>query len=420
MVVRLWIAEGLVCQSKSDKTMEEIGDEYFDELVSRSLIHRRSLTGQANFKMHDLINGLATIISSAYCVRCEDPMSHASVERIRHLSYNRGEYDSFNKFDCLYGSKGLRSFIALPLRWWWLRSGHFASYYLSNKVVHDLLPAMTKLRVLSLSHYVNITELPDSLGKLIFLRYLDLSNTRIQRLPDETCKLYNMQTLLLSKCWLLTELPEDIGNLVNLQHLDNSETNLKKMPKQIATLKSLQTLSTFVISKPQDGLMVGELKNFPLLQGKLSILKLQNVVDPSEAFQANLKKREQINELALEWDSGTTEDTEIERLVLEQLHPPINLKKLTIKSYGGTSFPNWLGDTAFGNMVSLCLSGCDHCWSLPPLGRLVSLKELYISEMKSVKTVDTEFYGSTPPSFQPFPSLEILSFEGMLEWKNGT
>ncbi|CAJ1958959.1 unnamed protein product [Sphenostylis stenocarpa] len=418
MVVRLWIAEGLVCQSKSDKTMEEVGDEYFDELVSRSLIHRRgSLSGQADFKMHDLINGLATMISSTYCVKCEDPMSRASVERIRHLSYNRGMYDSFNKFDCLYGSKGLRSFIVLPFRMRWLRIGCFLCCYLSNKVVHDLLPRMTKLRVLSLSHYVNITELPDSLGNLVFLRYLDLSNTSIQRLPDVICKLYNMQTLLLSNCWLLTELPEDIGNLVNLRHLDNSGTVLKKMPKQIASLQNLQTLSTFVISKLQDGLKVGELKNFPLLQGKLSILKLQNVVDPDEALQANLKKKAQINELALEWDCGTTEDTQIERLVLEQLQPPINLKKLTIRSYGGTSFPNWLGDAAFGNMVYLRISGCDHCWSLPPLGQLVSLQELYISDMKSVKTVGTEFYGSSSPSFQPFPSLEILSFEGMLEWE---
>lgn len=80
--------------------MEEVRDEYFDELVSRSLIHG----GQANFKMHDLINDLATMISSLYCIRYEDPMAHARFERVRHLSYNKGKYDSFNKFDYLYGS----------------------------------------------------------------------------------------------------------------------------------------------------------------------------------------------------------------------------------------------------------------------------------------------------------------------------
>lgn len=124
-----------------------------------------------------------------------------------------------------------------------------------------------------------------------------------------------MQTLL-SNCSLLTKLREDFGNLINLQHLDISGTKLK-MPAQITTLQNLQILSAFVISKLQYGLKVGELKKFPYLKGKLSILKLQNVVDPSKAFQANLKKKEQIHELAFEWDYGMTEDTHIERLVLE-------------------------------------------------------------------------------------------------------
>ncbi|KAG4989145.1 hypothetical protein JHK82_031472 [Glycine max] len=121
--------------------------------------------------------------------------------------------------------------ITLPLRHWWSsKYPNLRSHYLSNKLLFDLLPAMTRLRVLSMSHYNNITEVPDSLGKLTHLKYLDLSNTKIERLPDATWKLYNLQTLLLSKCWLLVELPEKIGNLVNLCHLDISGTKLKDMP----------------------------------------------------------------------------------------------------------------------------------------------------------------------------------------------
>ncbi|XP_057457318.1 putative disease resistance RPP13-like protein 1 [Lotus japonicus] len=418
MVVLLWIAEGLVHQPKSDKAMEEIGDEYFDELVSRSLIRRQTVNGKTNFMMHDLINELATIVSSAYCVRYEDPKPREGLERARHLSYNRGKYDCFNKFQALYGSKCLRAFLALPLKHWWSsKYPNLRSHYLSNKLLFDLLPAMRRLRVLSLSHYNNITELPDSLGNLLHLRYLNLSNTKIERLPNAVCKLYNLQTLLLSKCCLLTELPEDMGNLVNLRHLDVSDAKLKEMPAQISKLQNLQTLSTFVVSKKQDGLKVGELRKFHHLQGKLSILKLQNVTDPSDAFQSNLKKIEQIDELALEWDRNATEDSQMERRVLEQLEPSTNLKKLTIQFYGGTSFPNWLGDSSFGNMMYLRISGCGYCWSLPPLGQLLSLKELVISGLKSVKRVGTEFYGSGSPSFQPFPSLEILTFEEMLEWE---
>nr|KYP41963.1 Putative disease resistance RPP13-like protein 1 [Cajanus cajan] len=381
MVVRLWIAEGLVCQSKSDKTIEEIGDEYFDELVSRSLIHRGSRSGQAIFEMHDLINDLATMISSSYCLRhahiTELPDSLGNLIYLRYLDLSRTKIQK------------------LP----------DATYKLYN------------MQTLLLSNCRLLTKLPEDIGNLIYLRYLDLSYTKIQRLPDATCKLYNMQTLLLSYCQLLTELPEDIGNLVNLQHLNIRGTNLKKMPIQIATLQNLHTLSDFVISKTPDGLTVRELKNFSRLRGQLSILKLQNVTDPSEAAQANLKKKDQIDSLALEWDCGMTENTQIERLVLEQLQPPINLKELSIRFYGGSSFPNWLGDSSFGNMVSLCIMHCYYCWSLPPLGRLVSLKRLYICGMKSVKTVGTEFYGSNSTSFQPFPSLETLSFRRMPEWE---
>nr|KYP59764.1 Putative disease resistance RPP13-like protein 1 [Cajanus cajan] len=416
MMVQLWIAEGLVHESKSNKSMEEVGDEYFEELVSRSLIRRQSINEKEAFVMHDLINELATMVSSAYCIRLEDPKAHEiHLERARHLSYNRGRYDCFNKFGTLDGAKCLRTFLALPLRHWWSsKYPNLRRHYLSNKLLFDLLPAMARLRVLSLSHYNNITEVPESIGNLTHLRYLDLSNTKIERLPDATCKLYNLQTLLLSKCWLLTELPEKIGNLVNLRHLDITDTELKEIPVQIAELKNLQTLSNFVVSKQQDGLKISELRKFPHLQGKLSISKLQNVTNPLEAFEAKLKKKEEIVELALKWNCNASEDSQVERLVLEQLQPSTSLKKLTIKSYGGTSFPNWLGDSSFGNMVCLRISDCDHCWSLPPLGQLLSLKELIISGLKSVRSVGTEFYRSSSTlSFQPFPSLEEWNLIGV-------
>ncbi|RHN78355.1 putative P-loop containing nucleoside triphosphate hydrolase, leucine-rich repeat domain, L [Medicago truncatula] len=419
MVVLLWMAEDLVHQYKGEKTVEEVVEEYFDELVSRSLIRRQMVNAKESFMMHDLINELATTVSSAFCIRLEDPKPCESLKRARHLSYIRGNYDCFNKFNMFHESKCLRTLLALPLRHWWSsKYPNLRSHYLSSKLLFDLLPAMKRLRVLSLSHYNNITELPNSFVNLIHLRYLDLSNTKIEKLPDVICKLYNLQTLLLSKCSSLTELPEDIGNLVNLRHLDLSDTKLKVMPIQIAKLQNLQTLSSFVVSRQSNGLKIGELRKFPHLQGKLSISKLQNVTDLSDAVHANLEKKEEIDELTLEWDRDTTEDSQMERLVLEQLQPSTNLKKLTIQFFGGTSFPNWLGDSSFRNMMYLRISGCDHCWSLPPLGELLSLKELFISGLISVKMVGTEFYGSISSlSFQPFPSLEILCFEDMPEWK---
>ncbi|KAJ1426957.1 P-loop containing nucleoside triphosphate hydrolase [Sesbania bispinosa] len=415
MVVQLWIAEGLVHESGNQKSWEELGEEYFDELVSRSLILRLTVDGEESFVMHDLINDLATMVSSPYCIRLDEHKSHEGLERVRHLSYNRGRYDSYNKFDKLYGLKGLRTFLPLPLQ----LDGLFLLFspcYLSNKVVHDVLLAMKQLRVLSLSHYPNITELPNSIGNLKYLRYLNLSSTAIKKLPSVICKLYNLQTLLLSDCWKLTELPEDMGKLVNLRHLDISDTKLKEFPVQITTLQNLQSLSDFIVSEQHDGVKVADLGKFRHLHGKLSISQLQNVANTSDASQANLKMKEQIDKLELTWH-GNDSGLQIQSLVLEQLRPSTNLKSLSIRGFHGTSFPNWLGDSSFGNMVSLIIAKCDNCSWLPPLGQLHSLKKLSISGMKSVKTVGAEFYGSSAPSFQPFPSLETLSFSDMPEWE---
>ncbi|CAK8565937.1 unnamed protein product [Lathyrus sativus] len=409
-VVELWVAEGLVRQSRSQKSWEKIGEEYFDELLSRSLIHRRFDDGKVSFEMHDLIHDLATMVSYPYCIMLDEEELH---ERVRHLSFNRGKYDSYNKFKKLCGLKGLRTFLALPLQ----VSSHSCS--LSNKVVHDFLPRMKQLRVLSMLNYKNITELPDSIGNLIYLRYLNLSYTEIERLPSATCKLYNLQTLLLFQCGNLAELPKDMGKLMNLRHLDIRNTSLKELPVQITKLTNLQTLSNFVVSKQHDGLKIAELGKFPDLHGSLYISKLQNVTEPWDAFHANLKLKEKIDDLVLLWETQgtTTQGSQIQSSVLEQLRPSTNLKYLGIYGYGGTNFPKWLGDSSFGNMVTMTIGNCYRCSLMPPLGKLHCLKALRIYGMESIKSVGVEFYGSSYPSFQPFPSLERLEFRDMPEWE---
>ena len=245
--------------------------------------------------------------------------------------------------------------------------------------------------MLSLAQYSNITNLPSSIGYLVHMRYLDLSYTEIQRLLDSICTLHNLQILILFYYYFLIELPANIGKLVNLRHLDISGTHLKEMPMQIVELQNLETLTAFVVDKQKEGhgLSVGELRKFPHLQGKLCTVNLQNVVEANEALDANLKSKEKIEELELAWDE-ITEDSRIEKYVLEQLEPSTNLWKLAIKLYGGTSFPNWLGDTSFTNLVSLDISYCDYCISLPPLGQLPSLKRLSLSNMELL-TIGPEF-----------------------------
>ncbi|CAJ2638788.1 unnamed protein product [Trifolium pratense] len=409
MVVQLWIAEGLVPQPKSEKSWEKVAEDYFDELVLRSLILQRSIDDEKIcFEMHDLINDLATNVSSPCCVRLDEQKPH---ERVRHLSFNRGPYDSYDKFDKLLGLKGLRSFLP------YTSEELGSSYSVSEKLVFDLLPTLIQLHVLSLSQYSNITKLPNCIGNLIYLRYLNLSHTKIAVLPSETCKLHNLQTLLLSYCDRLIELPKDMGKLVNLRHLDIRGTQLKEMPAQISILENLQTLPDFIVSMQDVRLKIADLGKYPHLRGSLSISQLQNVTDTSHVFEAKLEMKKQIHKLVLQWSDTTPSNSEIQSVVFERLRPSTNLKSLTINGYGGNNFPDWLGASSFSNMVCLRISHCENCSELPPLGQLANLKELFIGEMKSVKSVGAQFYGICSPSFQSFPILETLEFYAIPEWE---
>ncbi|CAL5201642.1 unnamed protein product [Lathyrus oleraceus] len=192
------------------------------------------------------------------------------------------------------------------------------------------------------------------------------------------------------------------------------------MPKQIAELENLQTLNVFVVGKKNIGSTVRELGKFPKLRGKLFIKNLQNVIDIMEASDTNLKSKEHIEELTLEWGKET-DDTLNERNVLDMLQPSANLKKLSIDWYGGTHFPSWLGDPSFFNMVFLCIDNCVNCTTLPPLGQLPSLKDLCIEGMTILETIGPQFYGmaagGSNSSFQPFQSLENLEFAYMGNWE---
>ncbi|CAL8114786.1 unnamed protein product [Prunus armeniaca] len=135
------------------------------------------------------------------------------------------------------------------------------------------------------------------------------------------------------------------------------------------------------------------------------------------AFPANLKEKKDLKELELEWGDKDAHDSTKERDVLDMLQPPINLVKLTLKFYGGITFPKWFGDSASSNIQFICLSGCSYPLSLPPLGQLPVLQELTIKSMKSVTTHDccgVEFYSCNGSSVcRPFQSLKKLKFDEM-------
>lgn len=75
--------------------------------------------------------------------------------------------DKIEQFKVLFDAKSLRTF--LPLGW----KKETEQFPWNKLLLHDLLPKVLPLRVLSLSEYP-ITELRDSVGNLKHLRYLRL------------------------------------------------------------------------------------------------------------------------------------------------------------------------------------------------------------------------------------------------------
>ncbi|KAM5585099.1 putative disease resistance RPP13-like protein 1 [Rosa sericea] len=395
-LVLLWMAEDLL-PSKSKSTFEEVGENYFDDLVSRSFFQHapNQYSGEALFTMHDLLHDLANFVSGEFCVRLEDNDSVLeNVSKSRHFSCMDASA-VIDQWDSLYEAKYLRTFLVSRYN------------YIRPNLDFDIFLKLQCLRVLNLSRY-NIGELPSSISKLKHLRHFDLSWSSIRKLPDEMCTLYNLQTLLLLYCESLVELPTDLGRLINLRHLDIEGTRIEKMPPRMGKMKDLQTLrGKFVLDK-DTGDNIVEIKELQQLRGTLWISGLRNIVHVTDALEANMRKKKHVDELVLEWGgkSSDTDDTQKERDVLENLQPRTNLKKLTIQSFGGTRFAGWLEDlSSLSNLVRLRLLDCGNCLSLPSVEQLPSLQELSIQGFNGVLTVGCK----------PFPNLRKLRLKSCPE-----
>ncbi|XP_027155270.1 putative disease resistance RPP13-like protein 1 [Coffea eugenioides] len=224
---------------------------------------------------------------------------------------------------------------------------------LSHKFLHEMLPKFRSLRFLSLLSY-EIHKLPDSISDLKHLRFLNLSSTLLKTLPECICTLYNLQTLLLSDCKTLAKLPAHIS-------------------------------------------------------------KLENVSNWWRCTTANLKGKEHLEELTLEWN-GAVNDSQAVRDVLDNLQPHSSIKHLKIIGYGGTRFPKWLGNSSLSRLESLSLSNCGYCYSLPALGQLRFLQSVEIFGMHHISVLTQDFYGDVSAT-KPFISLKKLRFEKLPEWK---
>ena len=404
-VVLLWMAQGFVSEDNKEK-MEDIGHDYFIDLVSRSLFEECSASyeeGPRKFIMHDLIHDLALWAAGDMC--CAMGMNTlTNPKRARHVYLTKNGVNEAlgNK---LLNPPQLRTFLC-PL-------DSFGFLYGLNIEILECVQRFTYIRALCLC-YGEIIELPERIGDLIHLRFILLNLPKVRVLPKSISKLCNLQTLDLRDCKKLQEVP-DVRFLVKLRHLHIEWTSLQEMPLGMGRLKILQTLDRFVLAAGR-GSRVHELGNLLQLKGKLSISGLENVTSFEDAQKSRLHEKKCLDKLHLEWESCRDEvDDNTKIQVLEHLNPHTSIKECILEGYQGLTFPTWLGDPFFSNMVKLKLKNCKKSESLPPLGQLPSLKNLEVEGMDGIKEVGQEFYGRRGCSI-PFPALETLYFDSLQSW----
>ncbi|KAI9160398.1 hypothetical protein LWI28_007745 [Acer negundo] len=351
-------------------------------------------------KMHDIVHDVAQYLSKNECCMIEvkdfrEESMNALCEKARQLRLIVTGRDTFPISICNF--KKLRSLL--------IEFDDVGSK-LIGKVIPKLFDELMCLKALGIrgNYRTSIEHIPKEIGKLIHLRYFDLSNNeKLIKLPETLCELYNLQTLNLDWCRNLEELPQGIGKLINLRHLMNRYTDSLSGDYGGKTC-SLEFLNNSVHI---ESLWIKGLKN------------LAKVTD--EIVQ--LKNNKNIRDLGLGF-SGSYSMNNDDEAILEAFQPPPNLQVLTIQRYRGPTMSTLRRMTSLTNLRSITLLECQECVHLPPLGKLPSLETLSINRMFSVREVGNEFLGvesgeasSSLSSIIYFPNLKTLWFVGLLEWK---
>ncbi|CAD6221625.1 unnamed protein product [Miscanthus lutarioriparius] len=213
-LVDRWIAEGLVT-ARGRVTVEEVGESYFQHLISRSMIlpARVNIEGVVkSCRVHDIVRDTIISISREenFVYLTEDNVAGVVVgEKFRHVAYHGKSCTNVGvDWSCV---RSLTSFGERPMK----PQPSLCSPELRMLRTLDLKDAQFKITQndinnIGLLHHLkymnaqyggpimshsNIYALPRSIGKLQSLQVLDLRGSCISGLPTEVTKLQSLRSL---------------------------------------------------------------------------------------------------------------------------------------------------------------------------------------------------------------------------------
>uniref|UniRef100_A0A0E0PSU0 Uncharacterized protein n=1 Tax=Oryza rufipogon TaxID=4529 RepID=A0A0E0PSU0_ORYRU len=215
-LVNRWVAEGLV-RARVGMTISDVGESYFDELISRSMIQPSRVNMEGHVKsclVHDIMRDIIVSISKEenFVYSTGDNVSTVIVEKFRHLSCHGGNYPivgmDFSRVRSLtvFGEFDQRPMLVGSS----ICSAQFTMLRvldLENAVFSVTQKDINKIGLLRHLRYLNthtrrrstIYALPSSIGKLQNLQVLDIRDSEISTLPTDISKLLMLRILRCSK-----------------------------------------------------------------------------------------------------------------------------------------------------------------------------------------------------------------------------
>ncbi|KAM5573489.1 disease resistance protein RPM1-like [Rosa sericea] len=374
-LIRLWMAEGFI-EEKQGKTLEEVAEDYLNELLNRSMIQAAETTADGRvtkFRIHDLFREIITSKTRNQNFATIAKEQNVTLpEKIRRLSiHNTLQYVQTNR--C---ASQLRSLFMFTVA--------------EKPSLQRLFPAgFALLNVLDLQS-TPLNVFPVEVVNLYFLKYLSLRDTRVKTIPRFIGKLQNLETLDL-KHSRVTELPVEILKLQHLRHLlvyryefvpyeDFHSTYGFKVLAKIGALKSLQKLCFIEVNQGGSALL-RELGKLVQLR-RLGIVKMRK--KDGKALSSSIEKLSKLYALSI----TSVEEDEI--IDLQHLcSPPLLLQHLYLRGRL-EALPHWI--PSLHSLVKLYLK-----WSRlrdDPLAFLQYLPNLVHLELCQVFEGDTLCFGA--------------------------
>ena len=204
-----------------------------------------------------------------------------------------------------------------------------------------------------------LTLLPNAIGNFISLQYLDVSHNYLTTLPNIFDSLSQLQSMILFSNRLKT-LPDTLSTLTQLQLLLIDNNHLITLPDWIGNLTQLQRLH---MSGNSFSTLPEEIGNLPHLQALDISMTGLNIVP------AWITKLTTLRKLYVDYNQLT--------VLPETLGNLIYLQNLYVSSNQLTALPDWMGN--FTHLQILEVSG-NHITALPTtLNKLTQLQRIYIS-----------------------------------------